>query len=349
MIKNLLLALTLAAAGTAVAQQPASVTIKADADSIMYFTVGIDDYVAQDYDEQEIVESAALTNGSVTLTMPGEPVYMLSSLTRNPIFVLPGETIVIDLTGDKPAVSGSRLAEQMLTYAAERAALQDILREKGMIESVYNSWRTYPDSLLPSNLDTPFGVFLVSQATVAAADKYIDQLTPEARESFLAPLYQKEKTTIDLTRERAANAKRIKEGVEAPDFTLTSIDGKQVSLKSLRGKWVLLDFWGAWCKWCMVGVPQMKAEYAKWSDKCEFVGIDCGDTQETWLTTVEEKQMNWLQLYAPGNTRNNAVTVLYGISGFPTKLLIDANGIIRKVCIGEDPEFYSDFSTLLND
>ncbi|MBR5325385.1 MAG: TlpA family protein disulfide reductase, partial [Prevotella sp.] len=49
--------------------------------------------------------------------------------------------------------------------------------------------------------------------------------------------------------------------VEAPDFELNDINGKPLKLSSLRGKYVVLDFWGAWCRWCIKGIPEMKEAY----------------------------------------------------------------------------------------
>ncbi len=82
------------------------------------------------------------------------------------------------------------------------------------------------------------------------------------------------------------------------------------------------------------------------SDKVEFVGIDCRDSQETWRNTVKEKEMNWTQLYAP---EDSDILALYGVRGFPTKIVVDPKGVIRKICVGEDPEFYSQLSELIND
>ena len=48
------------------------------------------------------------------------------------------------------------------------------------------------------------------------------------------------------------------DGIEAPDFTLNDINGNPLTLSSLRGKYVILDFWGSWCGWCIKGIPQMK-------------------------------------------------------------------------------------------
>ena len=72
------------------------------------------------------------------------------------------------------------------------------------------------------------------------------------------------------------------DGIEAPDFTLNDLNGKPLTLSSLRGKYVILDFWGSWCGWCIKGIPQMKEYYQKYAGKFEILGIDCNDTEEKW-------------------------------------------------------------------
>ncbi|MBQ3827200.1 MAG: TlpA family protein disulfide reductase, partial [Prevotella sp.] len=113
--------------------------------------------------------------------------------------------------------------------------------------------------------------------------------------------------------------------------------GKPLSLKSLRGKYVILDFWGSWCFWCLAGVPQMKNYYDKYHGKFEILGIDCNDTVEKWKDAVEKNQMNWQHVQ---NTKNDKVPQQYAVSGYPTKVIINPNGTINQVFIGEKEEFY---------
>ena len=80
----------------------------------------------------------------------------------------------------------------------------------------------------------------------------------------------------------------IAEGQMAPDFTLKDIDGKSLSLSSLRGKYVIIDFWGTWCIWCVRGMPKMKEYYNKYSDKMEILGVDCNDPEKKWKDAVKE-------------------------------------------------------------
>lgn len=123
----------------------------------------------------------------------------------------------------------------------------------------------------------------------------------------------------------------------APDFTLKSIDGSDLSLSSLRGKYVILDFWGSWCIWCIKGFPELKKYYQKYADRMEILGVDCGDTEEKWKQAVAKHELKWKHVYNP---RDSKLTEQYAITGFPTKIIIDPEGKIVKTVVGEDPAFY---------
>ena len=127
-------------------------------------------------------------------------------------------------------------------------------------------------------------------------------------------------------------------GPEAPDFTLNDINGKPLTLSSLRGKYVVLDFWGSWCIWCIKGMPKMKEYYAKYAGKLEILGIDCNDSEEKWKAAVAEHQLPWLHVY---NNDESGLLEKYGIEGFPTKVVIDPEGHVANVVVGEDPAFYT--------
>ena len=139
------------------------------------------------------------------------------------------------------------------------------------------------------------------------------------------------------------SASQLGSRVEAPDFELNDINGKPLKLSSLRGKYVVLDFWGAWCRWCIKGIPEMKEAYKKYAGKFEILGIDCNDTEEKWKQTVAYYELPWLHVY---NTKDSKVLEDYAIEGFPTKVIIDPEGRIVKTVIGEDPAFYTFLDSL---
>lgn len=132
-------------------------------------------------------------------------------------------------------------------------------------------------------------------------------------------------------------------GSKAPDFALADTNGKTVTLQSLQGKWVVLDFWGSWCGWCIKGFPEMKKSYAALKGKAEFVGI-AYDKKEAWLEAVRKYELPWVNLFA-GNDKK--VLMDYGVEGFPTKVIIDPKGIVRNVTVGEDPAFYTTLQSLV--
>ena len=162
------------------------------------------------------------------------------------------------------------------------------------------------------------------------------------REGRMRPLYDSWIKEAEENLKAEAEAKEAQKkqatGIEAPLFTLNDIEGKPLALASLRGKYVILDFWGSWCIWCIKGFPQMKEYYAKYPGKFEILGIDCNDTEEKWKDAVKKHELPWLHVYCP-----NESTLLadYGITGFPTKIIIGPDGKIVKTIIGEDPSFYT--------
>ena len=131
----------------------------------------------------------------------------------------------------------------------------------------------------------------------------------------------------------------------APDFTLKDINGQQFTLSSLRGKYVVLDFWGSWCPWCLRGLPRMKEYYQKYKNRMEIVGIDCQETEEDWRACVKENQIPWLHVYNP--TDDDSLQQAYALEGYPHKVVISPEGRILRTFIGEVPEFYSYLDELL--
>ena len=165
-------------------------------------------------------------------------------------------------------------------------------------------------------------------------------LTERARGSVAANLYSKKLKKAQY--EAAEYAKRFAlQGETAPDFTLKDINGKPLALSSLRGKWVILDFWGSWCGWCIKGMPKMKEYYAKYNGKFEIVGLDCFDTDEKWKDAVKENELPWIHVYFDKDDKNSDNPIEdYNVQGFPTKVVIDPEGQVTKIIVGEDPAFY---------
>lgn len=137
----------------------------------------------------------------------------------------------------------------------------------------------------------------------------------------------------------AKQAKReIEEGKRASDFTLKDINGNDFNLASLfgKGKYIVVDFWGSWCSWCIKGFPKMKEYYNKYKDKLEIVGIACYDKEDKWKASVAKNNVPWLHVFSPDGITEER----YGVTGYPYKVLISPKGKVIKCFRGEADEFY---------
>ncbi len=138
------------------------------------------------------------------------------------------------------------------------------------------------------------------------------------------------------------NPEVLKTGAPAPAIKLKDVNGNELSLTDLKGKHLVIDFWGTWCPWCVVGIPEMKKAYDKYSDKMEILSVDCGDAEDDWKDAVKEHEMNWKNVH----DSEKKTSELYELQGFPTKIVLDPDGNILKVFVGEGEEFYQYLDSL---
>jgi thiol-disulfide isomerase/thioredoxin len=112
-------------------------------------------------------------------------------------------------------------------------------------------------------------------------------------------------------------------GKQMPDFVLKGVDGEPVSTETLRGEFVLIDFWASWCGPCKGEVPHLKEAYAAFKGApLRFVSITCDRSDEAWLKGVEEMDAPWLHLSADGTEMLTA----YGVRGIPRIMVLDPEG-----------------------
>ena len=135
----------------------------------------------------------------------------------------------------------------------------------------------------------------------------------------------------------AKTVEAIKIGEVAADFMLEDINGNMLTLSSLRGKYVMLDFWGSWCGACIRSFPHLKKYYEQHRGKLEVLVISCHDTKENWKTAVKRNELPWLNvLNVEGE---NDVANLYGIQVYPTYVLIAPDGKVMQ-WMADDPETF---------
>lgn len=100
----------------------------------------------------------------------------------------------------------------------------------------------------------------------------------------------------------AQEKKELKEGDQAPTFKYLDINGKEVSLSDLKGKYVYIDIWATWCGPCTGELPHLKElEKKMHGKKIVFVSISCDKDKAAWEKMVKEKGLEGVQLHNGGD------------------------------------------------
>ena len=126
-------------------------------------------------------------------------------------------------------------------------------------------------------------------------------------------------------------AKKEKESVSAPDFTLKTLDGQEITLSKLKGKVILLDFWATWCGPCRESIPHLIHLYKTYQKNgLEVIGmnLDRGDI-ETVRRFAKAMNISYPIVSTPEEVSRN-----FGITGLPTAVFIDKEGKVREKIVG---------------
>jgi peroxiredoxin len=128
-----------------------------------------------------------------------------------------------------------------------------------------------------------------------------------------------------------AEAALALQGKPASDFSLPGMDGKTVTLASLKGNVVLLDFWATWCGPCVMSLPELDALYqARKDGAVRIFAVNAGEEKEEVAAFLKAKNLTLPVLL----DSEHAVTEKFGVGGFPTTIIIAPNGVVSKVFVG---------------
>lgn len=123
-------------------------------------------------------------------------------------------------------------------------------------------------------------------------------------------------------------------GFLAPDSTLDTLDGSEITLSELRGKIVVINFWATWCLPCCVETPTLEKSYEQYKDSGVIVlGVNL--TNQDVVSEVESFVQEFQLTYPIPLDRDGSISNrLYQIRGLPTTFFVNREGIIRTVLVG---------------
>ena len=290
---------------------------------------------------------------------PGQRGWLMADVTQ--LTVLPGETITV--TGNikgKAVIKGSAFADEqkqldVLTKDVDDE-MQRLIKERtdkiaagGDEDKLYNEYSKLFEDIrakktgiikgyVAQHPDSPLSAYYAGYDLMDKGEMFA-LISDKAKNGVMKYFIEQMQEYKKQQDERIAKLEAVKNAKVAPDFTAKDLNGKDFTLSSLynKGKYILLDFWGSWCHWCLKAVPKMKAVYEPNKAKMEILSVDCNDTEEKWRKAVKEHDLPWLHVKSE---KDNNIADMYGVQGFPTFILISPEGNVLKVQTGTDDEFY---------
>jgi len=194
--------------------------------------------------------------------------------------------------------------------------------------------------------DAAAGIALITQLqgtqTKAGASDLADAIQAYLQKhptGEFAALFGDIATDLKSLKQLQENFERLRPGIAAPDFRATDIDGNPVALADYKGKVVLLDFWASWCPPCVMSKPDLKRLYEQYAEKgFSIIGISGDHEREALQRFVQRMNLPWKQIWESQPT-SGTVRHLYGVTRFPTLVLLDQNGVIKGLDLhGQDLE-----------
>lgn len=310
-------------------------------------------------DNQEVLDSTLMVNGSATLsgTLAGSPERFsikFDGQPRNITLFLENAYINVEAHIDslrQAKVSGSMLNDRYAGFVDNQGAVRDKMqplwpayreaqdsddKEKmAELDSIYEVLEAELNEIsrefIGNNTDNILGPYQASR--VYYYDDYLDEL-----DSILAifdPIITNSKYVTSL-QERVDKWNKLKIGMEAPGFSQADTTGTPLALADLRGKYVLIDFWAAWCGPCRRENPNIVDAYKKYHNKgFDILGVSLDDTKDKWIKAIAKDELTWNHVSDLKGWQNE-VSQSYGIQAIPYSLLIDPEGkIIGKNLRGE--------------
>lgn len=196
---------------------------------------------------------------------------------------------------------------------------------RGLLNALQIKWI---DSFVTANPSSAAGTYLLNQYYMFKEDYPLKDM-----QALMAKFTGAAKSTVyfDILKKAADKREALQPGNAAPDFTALKRDSSKFTLSSLKGQYVMLDFWASWCVPCRKAIPHWKEVYAKYHDKgFEILSVTNDSRWNDWFKAMDVEKMPWVQVADDFPVKNMPARIaeLYMIPYLPTYVLLDKDGKI---------------------
>ena len=329
MKKNILLAFTLSLFAISCTQKSGSITgtftgLTNDTLRIQVSVLNDDNSFEYQRTDIVVVQRNQFTYNPQTNNLT--KLVILPRENTNDRFHYNGAAILFYSPGDRITLSANTI-NNFVTYTASGNLFNEQLstinenRRRYMLDNKLTFIRENPDE--------PLSAYLV---TLIRCDRemlnFAHILGSEARKSVFEQMLEQRISIVPAHTRRGMEmlmAQGDMIGTVAPDFSLKDISGNDFTLSSLRGRYVMLNFWGSWCGGCFLAFPGTIEYYTAHADEFHIVGIAFADTPEAWRSAVERAGLPWINVI---DDDNNSVSAQYFMFAAPSYVLINKEGVL---------------------
>jgi len=313
--------------------------------------------------EKTFIKSVTLVEDTNHIDRPSDEVdmYLLESKAEGTFILFIWDsnlTILVDtLAFYNSKVQGSALTDEWKTAEITRRVklpladtiklINDTLRSPGissenreklqskaskLLDKYVIQWREYVYEFIKNNKNSFVSLYWLSLLNKNILKEHVNYLS-----SILSDDLRIHSRFIDLLNAGNEIDANINKMQYIPEFMTDDILGNKVSNETLKGKYIVIDFWGTWCKPCLQSIPELVQMYNKFKNNNSWqmvsIAFEKDESTDKVKGIVQQNKMTWIQI--TDSQKDNSLTKKFGVYVFPSMIIVNKEGRILGVYTGE--------------